>query len=181
MLLKSHLVICTLGQKFRAVFLSTQEITKPDGSTPQKSICDQYAFNTFIIRAQSSIVCAGNPLIVALLKNLLLRSYIALMLEGVHQKMFGLHHKVMGLVNHAQLYRHTSTNFMLRCLGICRMCKLLHAIKNDSLQASISVQQGLSECKGNVGKAWWWWSWYKEAIQNLSLKLLKMLQWTLLK
>ena len=43
--------------------MSTLEITKEDGSTlnPTKSICDQYVFNTVITRAQSLIVCVGNP------------------------------------------------------------------------------------------------------------------------
>ena len=38
-------------------------MTKEDGSTlnPTKSICDQYVFNTIITRAQSLIVCVGNP------------------------------------------------------------------------------------------------------------------------
>ena len=61
----------TLGREFRAVFLSTLEITKPDGSTlnPTKSICDQYAFNTVITRAQSLIVCVGNPFLLFSIEN----------------------------------------------------------------------------------------------------------------
>ena len=51
------------GREFRAIFISTLEVTKEDGSTlnPTKSICDQYVFNTIITRAQSLIVCVGNP------------------------------------------------------------------------------------------------------------------------
>ena len=51
------------GREFRAIFISTLEVTKEDGSTlnPTKSLCDQYAFNTVITRAQSLIVCVGNP------------------------------------------------------------------------------------------------------------------------
>ena len=51
------------GQEYRAIFISTLEATKEDGSTlnPTKSICDQYVFNTVITRAQSLIVCVGNP------------------------------------------------------------------------------------------------------------------------
>ena len=51
------------GREYRAVFISTLEVTKDDGSTldPTKSICDQYIFNTVITRAQSLIVCVGNP------------------------------------------------------------------------------------------------------------------------
>ena len=52
-----------LGREFRAIFISTLEVTNQDGSTlnPTKSICDQYTFNTIITRAQSLIVCVGNP------------------------------------------------------------------------------------------------------------------------
>ena len=51
------------GREYRALFISTVEVTKEDGSTlnPTKSLCDQYAFNTIITRAQSLIVCVGNP------------------------------------------------------------------------------------------------------------------------
>ena len=51
------------GREFRAIFISTLEVTKQDGSTlnPTKTICDKYVFNTVITRAQSLIVCVGNP------------------------------------------------------------------------------------------------------------------------
>ena len=51
------------GREYRAVFISILEVTNDDGSTldPTKSICDQYVFNTVITRAQSLIVCVGNP------------------------------------------------------------------------------------------------------------------------
>ena len=51
------------GREFRAIFISTLEATKEDGSTlnPTKTICDQYVFSTVITRAQSLIVCVGNP------------------------------------------------------------------------------------------------------------------------
>ena len=51
------------GREFRAIFISTVEVTKEDGSTlnPTKSLCNQYVFNTVITRAQSLIVCVGNP------------------------------------------------------------------------------------------------------------------------
>ena len=51
------------GREFRAIFISTLEVTKEDGSTlnPTKTICDKYVFNTVITRAQSLIVCVGNP------------------------------------------------------------------------------------------------------------------------
>ena len=51
------------GREYRAIFISTLEVTKENGSTlnPTKSICDQYVFNTVITRAQSLIVCVGNP------------------------------------------------------------------------------------------------------------------------
>ena len=53
---------CT-GREYRAVFISTLEATTTDGSAldPTKSICDQYVFNTVITRAESLIVCVGNP------------------------------------------------------------------------------------------------------------------------
>ena len=56
-------MLSTIGREFRAIFISTLEVTKEDGSTlnPTKSICDQYVFNTVITRAQSLIVCVGNP------------------------------------------------------------------------------------------------------------------------
>ena len=49
--------------EFRAVFISTLEVTKQDGSTlnPTKTICDKYIFNTVMTRAQSLVVCVGNP------------------------------------------------------------------------------------------------------------------------
>ena len=52
-----------LGREFRAIFISTVEKTEDDGSTsdPTKSICDQYVFNTVITRAQSLVVCVGDP------------------------------------------------------------------------------------------------------------------------
>ena len=55
--------IIYVGREFRAIFISTLEVTNKDGSTrnPTKSICDQYTFNTIITRAQSLIVCVGNP------------------------------------------------------------------------------------------------------------------------
>ena len=51
------------GREFRAIFISTLEVTKQDGSAlnPIKTICDQYIFNSVITRAQSMIVCVGNP------------------------------------------------------------------------------------------------------------------------
>ena len=51
------------GREYRAIFISTLEVTNEDGSTlnPTKSICDQYVFNTVITRAQSLVVCVGNP------------------------------------------------------------------------------------------------------------------------
>ena len=51
------------GREFRAVFISTLEATTASGATmnPTKSICDQYVFNTIITRAQSLVVCVGNP------------------------------------------------------------------------------------------------------------------------
>ena len=54
---------CTVGREFRAVFISTLEATGANGAAvnPTKSICDQYVFNTIITRAQSLVVCVGNP------------------------------------------------------------------------------------------------------------------------
>ena len=52
-----------IGLEFRAVFVSTLEATGKNGAAinPTKSICDQYVFNTIITRAQSLVVCVGNP------------------------------------------------------------------------------------------------------------------------
>ena len=65
MFLNIHVLkyVLFVGREFRAVFISTLEVTKEDGSTmnPTKSLCDQYVFNTVITRAQSLIVCIGNP------------------------------------------------------------------------------------------------------------------------
>ena len=56
-------MVLLAGREYRAIFISTLEVTKEDGSTlnPTTSICDQYVFNTVITRAQSLIVCVGNP------------------------------------------------------------------------------------------------------------------------
>jgi len=45
------------------VFISAYEATGASGAAvnPTKSICDQYVFNTIITRAQSLVVCVGNP------------------------------------------------------------------------------------------------------------------------
>ena len=51
------------GREYRAIFIGTSEPTEDDG-TPRnltKSICDRYVFNTAISRAQSLVVCVGNP------------------------------------------------------------------------------------------------------------------------
>ena len=45
------------------MFLSTTEPTTTEGESknPTKSPCNQYVFNTAITRAQSLVVCVGNP------------------------------------------------------------------------------------------------------------------------
>lgn len=45
------------------MFISALEGTTESGApvNPTKSICDQYVFNTIITRAQSLVVCVGNP------------------------------------------------------------------------------------------------------------------------
>ena len=52
-----------VGREFRALFISALEATTACGGTmnPTKSICDQYVFSTIITRAQSLVVCVGNP------------------------------------------------------------------------------------------------------------------------
>ena len=56
-------VIFTIGREFRAVFISALEGTTESGAAfnPAISICDRYVFNTIITRAQSLVVCVGNP------------------------------------------------------------------------------------------------------------------------
>ena len=51
------------GREFRAVFISALEATTETGAprNPTISICNQYVFNTIITRAQSLVVCVGNP------------------------------------------------------------------------------------------------------------------------
>ena len=58
------MVLCTYtGREFRAVFISALEATTQSGAArnPTTSICNQYVFNTIITRAQSLVVCVGNP------------------------------------------------------------------------------------------------------------------------
>ena len=51
------------GQEYRALFLSTVEPTDENGKSlnPTKTPCDIYVFNTVLTRAQSLVVCVGNP------------------------------------------------------------------------------------------------------------------------
>ena len=73
----SHLIGC----QFRAVFVSTSEPTEvlADGSVapsnPTKSICDPFVFNTVITRAQSLVVCVGNPFLLLRLEQSMVRRY----------------------------------------------------------------------------------------------------------
>ena len=52
-----------LGCEFEAVFLSTAEpiTAKGEPTNPTKTPCSQSIFNTFLTRAESLVVCAGNP------------------------------------------------------------------------------------------------------------------------
>ena len=52
-----------LGREFRAVFVSTTEATDSSGRSKNhtKSMADQFVFNTVVTRAQSLVVCVGNP------------------------------------------------------------------------------------------------------------------------
>ena len=51
------------GREFRAIFVSTTEATDENGccKNPTKSMTDPFVFNTVITRAQSLVVCVGNP------------------------------------------------------------------------------------------------------------------------
>lgn len=51
------------GREFRAIFVSTTEATDINGfcKNPTKNIIDQFVFNTVVTRAQSLVVCVGNP------------------------------------------------------------------------------------------------------------------------
>ena len=53
----------TTGREFRAIFVSTTEATDVNGCSknPTKSMTDPFVFNTVITRAQSLVVCVGNP------------------------------------------------------------------------------------------------------------------------
>ena len=70
-----------LGGQFRAVFVSTSEPTEAlaDGSVapsnPTKSICDPFVLNTVITRAQSLVVCVGNPFLLLRLEQSMVRKY----------------------------------------------------------------------------------------------------------
>ena len=54
-----------VGLEFQCVFLSTAEPTTAEGESnnPTKTPCNQYVFNTVLTRAQSLVVCAGNPIL----------------------------------------------------------------------------------------------------------------------
>ena len=52
----------SIGNEFRAVFISTSETT--DNGQPlnqTRSLCDRYVFNTALTRSQSLVVAVGNP------------------------------------------------------------------------------------------------------------------------
>jgi len=59
----SAVYVYVTGREFRAIFICMIEKTKDDGSAADavRSICNQYVFNTVITRAQSLVVCVGNP------------------------------------------------------------------------------------------------------------------------
>ena len=59
------------GVEFRAIFISTLEVTKENGSSldPTKTICDKFIFNTVISKAQSLVVCVGNPFLLFSIEN----------------------------------------------------------------------------------------------------------------
>ena len=70
------------GRQFRAVFVSTSEPTEvsPDDgslspSNHTKSICDPFVFNTVMTRAQSLVVCVGNPFLLLRLEQSMVRKY----------------------------------------------------------------------------------------------------------
>ena len=56
---------CTVGEEFKALFMSTAEALDPLGCSlnPTKSLCSPSVFNTAITRAKSLIVAVGNPYI----------------------------------------------------------------------------------------------------------------------
>jgi len=51
------------GREFQAIFVSTTEATDNNGfcKNPTKSMTDPFVFNTVLTRAQSLVVCVGNP------------------------------------------------------------------------------------------------------------------------
>ncbi len=57
--------------------MTTLEPTDSDGSSqnPTKSMCDPYVFNTVITRAQSLVVCVGNPFMLLKTEQQMTRKY----------------------------------------------------------------------------------------------------------
>ena len=55
--------ISAVGREFHAIFVSTTEATDENGccKNPTKSMANKFVFNTVITRAQSLVVCIGNP------------------------------------------------------------------------------------------------------------------------
>ena len=53
------------GKEYKVLLLSTSEPMTDKGASanPTKSLCNPYVFNTAITRAQSLVVCVGNPFV----------------------------------------------------------------------------------------------------------------------
>lgn len=71
-----YIYVCT-GREFRALFVSTSEPTKRNGSTknPTKSLTDRFVFNTALTRAQSLVVSFGNPFLLLKMEEFMVKRY----------------------------------------------------------------------------------------------------------
>ena len=72
-----YVLLGSVGQEFRALFISTSEPTKANGETRDstKSISDPHVFITAITRARSLVVAVGNPFMLLKREEHMVRKY----------------------------------------------------------------------------------------------------------
>jgi len=141
------------------VFLSTLEITKADGSTlnPTKSICDQYVFNTVITRAQSLVVCVGNPFLLFSIEKstpgyniYCWKEYVKRCLETSTLKLTPqCYHSSVSVVQGqiCQLYSDVFEDLMKL---LDSSCSKVHKVSDSILDAYKRAFQASKACKNNV-------------------------------